>query len=255
MAFKFIGRAAFITYTPTCSPAASADFPVTNLLLYDALLRPYNSSDTTNDIWITLNKGSATVSIGLLIDDLNFTGFKLYHGTSSNSTTNEVTVVSVKDERTQRYRHFYDSTHSSQYIRIKIPSGTPTTDSTNYYRIGRVVIGSSATNLTQNIFWPYTYTAPKKYATVEFESGSEEIVNLGSQKIFQCEFGISALKSTNEGEWWTLDSVDEDQLMVMYENNSDTSKAYVVQRKGSLTIQELTNTVRSFSTYILKEKI
>lgn len=255
MAFKFIGRAAFLDYTPTSSPTAHTDFPVTNLKEYGSIAMSCKSPDTTQNFSIVIDKGSATQSVGVLIDDVNFTSAKLWHGSAADTTANLAAITITLDERTQRYRYFYDNTHSDRYIRIYVPSGQTTTDSTNYYRIGRVVVGTTNIELIRNIFYPYVMTAPKKYATIEFESGSEEVVNLGSYKIFQCEFGVGAMTGTEAQQWWTLDANDEDQLMVMYENEADTSKAYVVQRKGSVAMQEISHNVYSFGTYVLKEKV
>jgi hypothetical protein len=254
--FYFVKKVNFLSYTPVASPAPDPVYDATNLYNYGSITRCFKSTSTSAQS-IVLDTGGTNTIIGVMLDYVNFTSGVLIQGNASDSwgtpTYDSTNTVSL-DYRVNRYKIYKDSTNwSCRFIRVYIPSQT-VTDGTNF-RIGRITILGAKTEPSQNPFYPYSYEAAKRYIVNEFESGSEEVIKIGSHKIWKCEFGIDYLKDANEQEWWDLDNNDEDQLMVVYENCTDTSKCYICQKSGTFSIEEIGYGVKKFSNFILKEKV
>lgn len=231
----------FVDYTPTASSENSPNYLDDNLKKYGNL-RDHWRSLVATEVTIVFNFGSAKNIIGNLLADINFTACYIQANSVDVWTSppyrypasGNLTVS--KDERTQRYNLWIPPSFNYQYQRLVIPAQTPV-DGLGIFRMGTFVALNTILTLTDNPSWPYQYSASKLYRVNEFESGRKEKIKLCDYKIWQGLFSFDPKEKIHESELWTMDSIDEDDYLVFFENNDNTSQAYICQREGSLEVE------------------
>lgn len=244
----------FIDYAPTAD-SQDSNYPTSNLKDYHHLKRQWRSLVAT-EVKIVCDMASAKNLLGVMIEDVNFTSVYI-EGSNDNVTYPFTQSFAISnDERVDRYKAYCVLTgFNYRYLRIRIPAQTPT-DGLPAFRLGRILLIDSIIELPINLSYPYEYEAPKRYKKVEFESGGVEKINFGSNKIWRCDFGISRfVRDTGGTTLWQLDAIDEDQLVVFFENRGDTSKAYVVMRDNSLKVSETFFNIGKTSNYEFQEVV
>lgn len=215
------------------APSITADsedstYPASNLILYGNTKRHWRSQVAT-EVKIVFDYTSAKTLLAVALFDCNFTSVYI-EGSADDITYSFSQVFTIsKDERTQRYDLYATlSAFNYRYMRIRIPAQTPV-DSATYFRIGTVVSLDILLTLTANPSYPYAYTTDERVTVNQFKSGGREVVNRGDL-LWKGSFQWPALEVANEPELWTLNGLKKDAKLIFYENNSDTSKAYICRR-------------------------
>lgn len=242
----------FVDYTPVAD-SQDTNYPASNLKDYHHLKRHWRSLVTT-EVKIVCDMAAAKTLMAVMLDDLNFTSVYI-EGSADNVTYPFSQLFTIsKDERVDRYKAYLVLTgFNYRYLRVRIPAQTPT-DGLSAFRIGRVIALDTQLELPINPSYPYDYEAPKKYKKIEFESGGIEKINTGSNKIWHGDFGIEVFVRDTEGSTlWQLDAIDEDQLLVFYENRGATNKAYICMRDNSLKVSETYYNIGKTGSYEFQE--
>lgn len=223
----------FVSGTDATSSVDSA-YPLSNIAVYDHLKWQWRSLVSTQ-VTITRDFGTAQTLNAVMLNDVNFASVYI-EGSANNSTwpfSQSFTVS--KDERVQRYKLYAALTgFNYRYLRIRMPAQTPT-DGLTVFRMGTLVCLNTVLTMSENPDYPYDYSADEKMKTTEFESGGYEDINLGDI-YWEGSFGFKTYAQTNEADFWTLNSLKKNAFLVFYENNADTSKAYLCKRRTAISV-------------------
>ena len=242
--FKF-GHS-FTSHTPVATTEDSTDYADDNLVIYGFLRRQWRSTSTAQNT-IACAFGASRAIVAVVLDDCNFT----------NVTIGGTDFTIGADTRVNRYKLWADKTATGSSMDIVIPASQAPTDGLTKYRIGRIIFLTAASILTlsANVTYPYEYSSPKPYRVTDFESGGREKVKLGDYKVFQANFQFKNMDDAYESQLITLDNINEDEEIVFYENEGDTSKVYVVHKEGSIKISEPAYGIRETVGILVKEVI
>lgn len=230
----------------TVSATSNAtDYTCSDLANFTNLRKGWRSTTTAQQT-LDFTFSSSQAVVGVVIDDVNFTAIKI-GGT-------DYTIS--RDARVNRYKIYADKTATGSTFQIIVPIQTPI-DSSSYFRIGRVmfIISANKILLNQNISWPYPANAEQPYSKTTFESGGVEIIRLGDYFAFSCSMKFNYANRTTEGQILVLNTVNMNTPIVLYENNSDTSKVYVCYKEGGIEVIELTSDVVSINSFKFMEYI
>jgi hypothetical protein len=241
---NFIFGYNFPTPTLAASSNYSTDYSISNANNWTNLRRKWMSSDTSaNTITGTFDTTQAVV--GVVLDDVNFT----------SCTIGGTSFTVSKDERVNRYKIYAVKSSSGTSAPTIVINNQATTDGLSTFRIGRIIYLTSIITLTQNISWNYPYTAEQPSLKIPFESGGAEILRLGDYFAFSCTMKFEYLNKTNESQIHTINTINMNTPIVLYENNSDTSKVYVCYKDGGIGVTELSPTVVSIDSFKFMEYI
>lgn len=241
---NFLFGHTFVSYTPTAS-STDPDYPVANLYDYEHPKRPWKSWGYP-EVTIVCDYGSAKAIVGVFLNDVNFTDVYIQGNAAdswgSPSFSQQFTVS--KDERTVKWKLYAALTgFNYRYLRIRIPAQVPQDGSA--YRIGTLVCLNTVLGMTNNPTPPYDYSADEAVRVVEFPSGATEKINLGDLA-WKGSFSFDPYLKVNESDFWTLNSIKKDQNLVFFENETDTSKAYLCRRDAAIEVSwHLPNAVRT----------
>lgn len=222
----------FLSYTPT---ALNEDpvYVLANLDYYENTKQQYRTTTINAGEWIKFDLGSLKTIKGIFINDCNFASATIQIATTDSWTSpdryNQTPAV-ANDTRVSRYKHLCNPalSQTTRYVRI-LPLGTVGTDGLSVYRMGTVVIAGSMLELYENPDYPYNINIKKAINTIAKESGGAFHVPLGPQ-IWECSFGFELYEQAYESDFWTLNSITEDQNMVFFENCAYTQHAYLCRR-------------------------
>ena len=234
-----------LSYSVTATSSAT-DYTCTNLYNYTNLRRQWRSTSTAQQT-LNFTFSTAQTIVGVMIDDTNFTGV----------TVGGSAFTIVKDVRVNRYKIYADKTSAdTTSFSIVVASQTPV-DSAAYFRIGRIlfITNSNKITLAGNISLPFPYSAEQPNLKIGYESGGAEIISLGTYFAFSCTMKFNYTTRTTEGQLHTLNLVSMNSPIVIYENNTNTSQAYVCYKEGGIEITELGPDVVSINSFKFMEYI
>lgn len=244
----------FIDYTPTAR-SADSDYPVTDIDEKWSLTRTFKAADATANDWlIKLDMTSAQTVASILLNHVNFTSVTIQgNATDSWGAPSFTTTISIsKDPIVQRYKAFIPLTaFNYRYLRIFIPTGQTPTDDTVWY-VGGLVALDSYTELSRNASM-FDRTAEIPNETVEIGGNVKDSVDTAAMLGLECSLGFSKRKQTDESELWTLNALSNSTPMVLYENLSDTSQAWLVRKEGGYKGTLLAGLITSGNTIDFEE--
>jgi len=225
------------------------------------LERNFRANDVTaNDYLLKFNFGSAQTLTGIFLNDVNFNKVKIQGHDSDawGAPTYAGTDLTVSQNPiTGRYHIYIPLTaFSYQYLRIFIPSGTTAVGSyTTKWQIGTVCLLSSVTELSKNMAWGYGQTGKHFYN----ESINERIPT--AERIrWEGSLVFGNRAKTSESELWTVNRMDMSLPFVYYENEGNTSAAYLCVREDSIETSWFSpngvsgNTIKIKEAYMLEAK-
>lgn len=226
------------------------------------LKRRYRATNTaTNDWLLKINFGSAQSVDGVFINDVNFDKVQIKaHATDATWASAGVYSASIAtvflDERVDRYKAYIPATFNLQWMMIFIPGTAATVgDYKDKWEVGSLVVMDSKTELARNIDYPYNRSAEKPFEDIELPHGGIERVNLGDNLKWTGEMTFGRRGITDEAEVWTVNNYDVGTPLIVYENLSDTSKAYLCLRDDSYQGQLVSNDVVSGNVIKFRELV
>jgi hypothetical protein len=216
-----------------------SDYPFENIL---DLANPRVVSRTTNlgttrwgfDIGTPVNVGAFS------IEGTNLNDIIIKAGTNPDGVTYSFSTVysfSAGVDPADNRKHFIFSGHNAiQYIQI----APNTAISGSYYEIGAFGIWGTLTTLTTNFSKPFEITA----------QGPETDDDIG--KPIRLQFNCNS-KRLSLSQHSALANVPRNQVMLLYENESDTRKAYHVRRTGNVRFSRTQDNVTTVSGLYLSQ--
>lgn len=246
----------FKSYSVSSITSEETSYPSSELSGY-ASLRKHWRSTSTSEQTIVLDLLSAFNIPCIFLDHCNFTSATIeVNGSNSWGSPQDSQAVIINEDKTvERYKKWHEPNSSSdRYVRIIIPSQTPT-DGASYFRISRIIIPQTVFTPIHNISWDYPSGANKPKNINEFMSGGFEIIRLGSDLLWQGDIQWGYYPTDSLDDLRTLSARLEDDLALYYENiTSDTSKAYCVAKRSQVTINRAGYNNNQVNTITLQEK-
>lgn len=244
----------FVNYTILAVSSEAADYDCDNIKLYWSLTRAFRSATVASIVTIDLDLGSAMAPV-ICLDHVNFASVRFY-ANSSNSWGSPAYDSAAKtisqDKSVGRYKIWFDGTGNSyRYWRISIPVQTPT-DGAAYFSIGRVIVLNPTHIETpdDNIALGYKQTGLAAMAVNQFEdsddSGAREIIYLDDHLSWRGQIAWDFIEPANLDDIWTINLALQRGLVVIYENNSDTSKFWLVHRDAGDSIAPVRSSYRHY---------
>lgn len=128
-----------LTYTIDSFSSEDANWPASNLLIFDKRIRFWKTT-STSDSYVIIDLGAAKALKAVGVIDVNYSSCKIQGHTSNNFTTPDFDsgLVTIAQEKlTHLYRlHFIALTgFNYRYLRLFIPTQA-TTDGTSVFRTG-----------------------------------------------------------------------------------------------------------------------
>lgn len=227
-----------------------------NQMLDLAHLRRHTRTAVKTEVTIDINFGSTKAIKAVFLNDINFTDIYIEGSTNGTDWVFSQQFTISKDKKVNRYKiHAALTGFYYQYMRIRITAQDPV-DGLSIFRIGTLMCTENIFTFTQNPTYPYRYRASyPEPLEVKFPDGGFEQVSQGSYKKWTGEFGFDLNVKENELELWTLDAIDITAYLVFYENNNDSSKAYLCKKKEPLEIQWSSYKIIKTNLYIFEEVI
>lgn len=223
-------------------------------------LNTANKSSTNPIIYFDL--GAATTVTSIFLNDVNFSKV-LILGHASSLTTNWAAAtfssgevaVSV-DAQVGRYKVYVPLTSFNyRWLAICVPSAASAVGSyTTKWEIGTVCILNSISTFTENMTYGYVRGAKQARIDLESASGHRERTKIGAVR-WEGVLSFGHRTTTEEADLTTMNNLDIDDPLVFYENNSDTSKAYLCLRDDDYMGTQVANSVVTGSTIRLTELI
>lgn len=244
----------FVDYDVLAITSEDPDYVVENIQLYGSLTRAFRSATVASVVIITLDLGAAMAPV-ICLDHVNFASVRFY-ANSSDSWASPAYSSGVKtvtqDKSVGRYKLWFDGTGNSyRYWRIYIPIQTPV-DGAAYFQIGRVIVLNPTYIETpdDNIALGYKQTSLAAMAVNQFEgaddSGAREIIYLDDHLSWRGQIAWDFIEPANLDDIWTINLALQRGLVVIYENNSDTSKFWLVHRDEGDSIAPVRSSYRHY---------
>jgi hypothetical protein len=212
----------FVDYTPVAS-SEHASYPDDNLKIYAKTKRHWRSVVTTNVNIVCTFSGTKNI-IGIFLNDVNFTAVTI-GGTAFTVT---------KNPWTQRYNLYAVKSVTGTSVTLTIASQTPV-DGAAYFRIGSIVFLDTVLTLAKNPSFPYEYGVEDNIKTNKLPSGNETDILQGGL-LWKGSFGFNGMLLANVSDASTLSGLLRNQYIVFYENNGDTSMAYLCRRRSTIDV-------------------
>jgi len=237
---NFILSYDFIDYTPTAS-TEHASFPDDNIADLSSPGAEYRSTNALQTT-IVLDTGAAETAVAAVyIGGVNFTSMTI-EGNETNSwgaAAFQLGAVIGRDAELLKYKGFFALTDFEyRYMRLIIPAQTRT-DGEGFYRVGVVVLLSTAAELPINPQYNYERAPGWPHEEVELDGGGIETLILGLCMRFEAELEFQARK-THEAVFHAINAVQPGRPFIFYENgwhSGGTEKAYLVRIQKPLSIK------------------
>lgn len=229
----------FVGLGTITSRTEDANFPDGNVEDLWHLKRRFRADDVNVGSWLLkFDFGSAQTVEGVFLNDVNFDEVVIQGNDADEwvwpppSYNSGATVVDIAlDETVNRYKAYIPvSGFDLRWMLIYIPASASAVGSyLAKWQIGTVVVLDSITEITKNT---YSRTSVKAFRDIEMPSEGFERINLGEMR-WEGSIGFDTRKESNETSLWALNNIDNSAPLVFYENDSDTSKAYLCLRDGA----------------------
>lgn len=228
-----------------------------NLYEYDSITKAYWTADVTDE-FITLDLSATPPTlVAVFIDAVNFSQ-AVIKGKNTNvdwgtPDFTSGTVAISTDPTVDRKKLFFEpsSTFNYRYLRIE-PASVDSGDSV--FKIGRIVCLDTVYTFLHNPTWDYEKSAPLAIVVNEFKSGGFEVIKQGNHKVAKIEVDFS-VPSATESTLWTLSNLDRSQRVILFENEGDTSKAYMCRRMDVISVIYNTYNTRKTSSFSYREVV
>lgn len=229
---------------------------------YWHLKRRFRADDlTTNDWLLKFNFGATLTVAAIFLNDVNFDTVKVQGHASDSwaSPSYDGSNISIShDERVDRYKVYIPLTgFSYKWMRLVIPSGTSATgDYQTKWEVGSVVALGSVVEFSRNMSYGYTYGAGKEYHDLPFKHGGFERADMGGELRWSGDLVFSRRPTADGAELWQMNRLCDMGLpVVFYENDSDTSKAYLCLRDNGFQAKLVQRNAIVGNTIRLKELV
>ncbi len=223
--------------------SADANFPKVNTMDFWHLLRRFRAADViksdTNYLF-KFNLTAAQVVAAIFLNHVNFDKVRIYGhasdlGTDWSTASFKSGSVSISlDTIVNRYKAYIPLTaFNYQWLAIGIPdAATAVSDYTTEWQIGTVCMLENITTLSKNMAYGYRREAVKESEDIKTKGGLIQRVGLSSVLKWRGSAIFGVRTTAQEGEMWTANNLDFASPIVFYENNGDTSKAYLCLRSN-----------------------
>ena len=245
----------FVDLGTISSVSETAGYPDDNVEDYWFLKRRFRADGVPKSdasFLLKFDFGAAKSVVGVILNDVNFDTARIradandlgVNWVGSDFDSGADHTVSL-DERVNRYKIYIPAVFDKQWMVVQVPAAASAVGSyQTKWEVGSVIVLATATELTHNMAWGYKRKAEKPYEDISKRSGGIERINLGDnyQWFGNAIFGRRTV--AEEADLWTLNLIDLAEPMIFYENDSDTSKAYLCLRddayEGTLEYNDLT---------------
>lgn len=254
-----IYSSSILTPSAYVKSSENASFPASNVHKATYPFRPWKADSAIQNEWVGLDLGSAKNVKALVVDYANVASVSVqadstatFNSTGGNpaygySGGDIVTAISL-DKEDNRYKLFFALDETYRYFRIKVLSAS-TTDASASARIGSLVALSTYTTLTQNFGYPFE----REIVDPTLGEGTNEPIQI-AQKYLRLTLSSTTYPSTTmASEMATLASHGKHVPLVIYENNSDTSKVYITHRTGAMNLRKVGPNSTQFTALTFRE--
>ena len=228
----------FLDYTPTASTEATG-YPDDNVTEYKKPSKEWRSTVKTETTIVcdltNVDQAVAAVFLhGVNFDDAYIQG----HASDSWGAPSFSEQIKIPYcLKSKRYKGFFVLTDFAyRYLRLRITAQTPT-DGEAFFRIGAMVICSTATAIDKNpSYGSYKQRAVKPAIEVEYEGGSKDFVTIGLHRRYETEMAFAS-PSCNMDDIWEKWNLDLGSILVLYENSlhgSDESSAWLLRLESQV---------------------
>ncbi len=126
---------------------------------------------------------------------------------------------------------------------------------TTYWETSSIAILDSYITLSKNMSKNYRRTAQKAYRDINLPSGGQQRVSLSDhyQVELECSFGVRT--EADEAELWTLNRLDHQKPLVLYENRGSDEDAYLMLRNANYQGTFIANEIVRGNSISFKELI
>lgn len=221
---------AFLSYTPTASPVAAANFPIENIasLAGRPQLRVFRSTVVTQqDIIVDFGSSKSVVATALL--NANFASVQLAHS-PDNVTYTDYTgspfTIAINKPRGGRYHLFVAFSFTKRYVRIRIPAQTPV-DSAAYFSLGLALFSGTLNTLLANPQAPTVESLTRVY----LRSG-EDITPAGS--FMSTQEWQTLLRPGEETQLFDIALLGEHTPFLLFNNQGKSEEVSLWRYTGGL---------------------
>jgi len=213
----------------------NAAYPKVNVMDLWHPARCAQAGDTdTNDWLMKFDFGGAQTISAIVLNDVTFDNVTIEGNaadawgapafTSSTAVTQDTIVA--------RYKIFIPLTaFNYQYLRIFIPAGTNEVGAGySGWRIGSIMLITEHTELSHNMAYGYKLTSSREYEDQKFGHGGMERADMGDRLRASIDTVFKLRSPDDEEEMWTFNAVNANKPITLYENLTDTSRAWICMR-------------------------
>lgn len=247
--------AEFYDYFIVGASSKDNDYPPDNLKIYDSSTESYRSADT-NETTIVIDLGSSVPDPHVILYNVNFTNYKVQGHfedvwTSPDSESSDFTIQ--KDLDLGIYKHKVQLTgFNDRFLRIVIANQTPV-DNASYFEIG--VLGVFATLEDFEVYaggFSPDVTVDKIFAEQlnRFLTNRKQIIQLSDKPVLQ--FGFSGnFQNSNENRDKLQKTFGDPSKNIIFidRTNENNWEAYIVQRTGSMSMNEIVSGTKGVRRY------
>ena len=246
MSFKIASERAghFAAPIRTIGSTAQTAFPQSNLTEWWAPYRQARAaSNVSGTTYFGLDFGAAFTPAAIIVGNVNVASIKI-QGSADNITwpasgRDSGALTVTEDPLTGRYNYIYEPsswTTNTRYLRV-VSNTNSETDSTDVFAVGYMLALTTLAAVTTPLSDPLVLQPTEATLQQELSGGGDDSVSVGRRRA-NFQLAQSAFASAQESEVLTI--LRRDGLagpMVLFFNNGDQSKVYVVRRvsPGSLT--------------------
>lgn len=243
---------------------ADAGYPKVNVMDFWHLLRRFRANDvlqSDTDYLIKFDLTEAKTIVSVFLNHVNFDTVRIRgHATdlgndwsTADYDSGEITIS--LDTAVNRYKAYIPLTaFNYRWLAIQVPvAATAVGDYTTKWQIGTICIMDSVVTLSKNIAYGYRRSAGRTAEDITLKSGGGQRVGTSSMQRWQGTIVFGVRSSADEAELWTLNNLNFADPVVFYENDNDTSKAYLCLRDNFIESSIIARNVTQGSTMRFRE--
>lgn len=263
MGFKIASERAghFKEPVRTIGSAAQSLFPTTSIYDY---LHPYRqaraTANTSGTTYFGLDFGATFTPAAIIVGNVNVNSIKI-QGNATDSwgtpSRDSGALTVPQDPLTGRYNYIYEPSSwstNTRYLRVVSNTGT-TTDGTGVFALGYMLALGTLTTLATPFTDPLDEAPLEATLANDLVGGSSEVVTIGKVRA-EFQLAQSAFPNDNDAEIYALLRREgEGGAFVLFQNNNDRSRVYVVHRRGRSAISHLSPNLRRVSGILLQEYV